>query len=67
MDPYVLSTTVRLRHEELLREAERARLVATVREPHAWRHRVGAALLRAGRVLAEEPAEPVTRRRARVA
>jgi len=67
MDPYVISTAVRLHHEELLREAERARLVATVREPHAWRHRMGAALIRAGRRLAEEPAEPVTRPRARIA
>jgi hypothetical protein len=63
----LLSTTVELHHEELLREAERARLAVGVRERHAWRHRIGAAMIRAGRALAEEPPEPVARHRARVA
>jgi hypothetical protein len=70
MEPHLFSAAVQLHHEDLLREAEHARLVASMREPHAWRHRVGGALIRAGRLLAEEPdrpAGPVARSRARVA
>ncbi len=53
--------------EQRLREAEHQRLVASLREPHHWRRRVGASLIHLGRVLAEEPVEPQTRPRARIA
>jgi hypothetical protein len=54
MYPYLITTAADLRREELLREAEEARLVAEVRDPHPWRHRIGDALIKFGRVLAEE-------------
>ncbi len=67
MHPELIHTTAELHLDDLRREAEHARLAAAVREPHAWRHRVGAALIRAGRALAEEPPEATARPRARVA
>jgi hypothetical protein len=67
MDGYLTSTTARLRSEERLREAERRRLIASVREPHAWRHRLGQGLIRVGRALDDEPAEKAARPRARMA
>jgi hypothetical protein len=56
MDHYLLSTTSELHRNDLLREAEQARLGAQLREPHAWRHRLGKAFIRLGRRLADEPA-----------
>ena len=67
MYSYLISTTARLRTDELLREADRARLVSAVRERHAWRHRVGRGLIRVGRALNDEPAEMPARPRARLA
>jgi Na+/phosphate symporter len=61
-----LATTHVLR-EERLREAEHQRLVASVREPHQWRKRVGTSLIHLGRVLAEERVEQRTRSTARIA
>lgn len=56
MDPDLLSTTNELHHDDLLREAEKARVGARLRERHAWRHRLGEALIRLGRRMADEPA-----------
>jgi hypothetical protein len=61
------TNAVQLHHDDLLREAERARLAAQAREPHPWRRRTGAALIRAGRRLAGDPAETTSQPRARVA
>ena len=67
MNDYLISTAARLHREELLREAEHARLAGSVREPHALRHSVGAGLIRLGRLLADEPPEKAARPRARLA
>ena len=67
MYPDLTTTSALLHHDDLRREAERARLAAAVREPHAWRRRTGAALIRAGRLLAGEPSEAAARPRARIA
>ena len=67
MNDYLISTAAQLRREDLLREAEHARLVASVREPHALRHRVGAGLIGLGRLLADEPPEKTAPPRARLA
>jgi hypothetical protein len=55
MDQYLLSTTAELHRNDLLQEAEQARVGAQMREPHAWRHRLGEAFIRLGRRMAEEP------------
>jgi len=55
MDQYLLSETTELHRNDLLHEAEQARLGAKMREPHAWRHRVGEAFIRLGQRMAEEP------------
>jgi hypothetical protein len=55
MDQYLLSETTELHRNDLLHEAEQARLGAELREPHAWRHRLGEALIRLGHRMAEEP------------
>jgi hypothetical protein len=57
MFPYLISATAELHQQELLRNAERARLVAAVRDRHALRHRMGQRLIRVGRRLADEPAD----------
>lgn len=67
MHPDLISTTAQLHRDDLRREADHHRLVTTVREPHAWRRRTGTALIRAGRFLAGEPADPIARPRARAA
>ena len=67
MYPEMIHTNAELHRDDLRREAEHARLVAAVRGPRAWRRRTGAALIRAGRLMAGEPADPITRPRARVA
>ena len=56
MDEYLIGTTVELHRNDLLREAERARVGAQLREPHAWRNRLGEAFIRLGRRMADEPA-----------
>jgi hypothetical protein len=67
MDQYLISTTARLHREDMLREAQQAHLAKSVREPHAWRHRLGKSLMRVGRFLADEPADKAARPRARIA
>jgi hypothetical protein len=57
MYPYLNADVARILVEEKLHEAEQHRLAAATREPHLWRHRVGAGLISLGRTLAEEPAE----------
>jgi hypothetical protein len=56
MDEYLLSATTELHRNDLLREAEQARIGAQLREPHAWRRRLGEAFIRLGRRMADEPA-----------
>ena len=58
MYPYPVDAVAGLRREELLREAEQSRLVAQVRDPHQFRHRIGDVLIRVGRRLADEPPAP---------
>jgi hypothetical protein len=58
MSTYLASTAAQLHRDDLLREARHAKLVAEFREPHAWRNRMGAALIRAGRFLADDPPPP---------
>lgn len=67
MYPEITRITAELHRDDLRREADRARLAADVSGRHAWRRRTGAALIRAGRRLAGEAADPVPRPRARVA
>jgi hypothetical protein len=67
MYPYLDGATARALQEERMREAEHQRLVASLREPHHWRKRVGATLIHLGRVLAEEPVDQQPRARARIA
>ena len=70
MNPYLTSITAQLHREDLLREAERERFAAAALHPHAWRNRLGGVLIRAGRVLADEPPPPAparSRHRTRVA
>ena len=67
MHPELIHTTAELHLDDLRREADHARLVAAARGSRAWRRRAGAALIRAGRRVSGEPAEPVTRPRPRVA
>ena len=67
MNDYLISTVAQLHRQELLREAEHARLATSVREPHALRHRLGAGLIRLGRLVADEPPEKAARSRARLA
>jgi len=55
MDAHLLNTHLELHRDDLLREAEQARIGAQLREPHAWRHRLGEAFIRLGRRMAAEP------------
>ena len=67
MNDYLISTVAQLHRQELLREAEHARLATSVREPHALRHRLGAGLIRLGRLVADEPPDKAARPRSRLA
>ncbi|MEV6631202.1 hypothetical protein AB0M54_10660 [Actinoplanes sp. NPDC051470] len=60
MYPYPINTAADLRRDDLLRQAEQSRLVAQVRDPHQLRHRIGDALIRVGRRLADEPPAPAS-------
>lgn len=60
MDSYLVTTAADHHRQELLRAAEKSRLVAQVRDPHQLRHRIGDALIRVGRRLADEPLAPAT-------
>lgn len=66
MDEYLLSTNVELHRNDLLREAEEARFSAQLREPRAWRHRLGEALIRLGRRMADQPAHATGKPRLRI-
>jgi hypothetical protein len=56
MYPYLNTAVAHILVAERLHDAEQRRLVAATREPHLWRHRVGAGLIALGRTLADEPA-----------
>ncbi|HET6531653.1 MAG TPA: hypothetical protein VFH03_13735 [Actinoplanes sp.] len=66
MDSYLTSTVAELHREDLLRAAEHQRVAMLAGPAHPWRNRMGAALIRVGRRLLDEP-EPARRPRARVA
>ena len=66
MDEYLLSTNLELHRNDLLREAGEARTAAGLRDSHAWRHRVGQALIRLGRRMADEPAFSTAKPRLRI-
>ena len=56
MNEYLVIANLEPHRDDLLREAEQARLAARLHDPHVWRHRVGRALIRLGRRMAAEPA-----------